>query len=163
MYCHSVVSKSFAAPWTVAHQAPLSMEFSRQEYWSGLPFCSPRDLPHPGIEPASLASLALAGRFVTTSATWEAWKKCQDLRKSGGKTLGVCRRDMAPSVDLQRSPVSCMSARPMHGLGFKGCVKLLERGISVLAGASRHGFTGSCGAVWIGLGAIVSFLRFPGT
>ena len=38
VYCHSVVSKSFAAPWTVAHQAPLSMEFSRQEYWSGLPF-----------------------------------------------------------------------------------------------------------------------------
>ena len=41
----------FAAPWTVAHQAPPSMEFSRQEYWSGLPFPSPRDLPHPGIEP----------------------------------------------------------------------------------------------------------------
>ena len=41
----------FAAPWAVAHQAPPSMEFSRQEYWSGLPFPSPRDLPHPGIEP----------------------------------------------------------------------------------------------------------------
>ena len=51
----------------------------------------------------------------------------------------------------------------MHGLGFKGCVELLERGILVLAGVPRHGFTGSCGAVWIGLGAIVSFLRFPGT
>ena len=38
-------------PWTVAHQAPPSMEFSRQEYWSGLPFPSPRDLPYPGIEP----------------------------------------------------------------------------------------------------------------
>ena len=42
-------------PWTVAHQAPLSMEFSRQEYWSGLPFPSPGDLPDPGIEPGSLA------------------------------------------------------------------------------------------------------------
>ena len=43
----------FATPWTVAHQASLSMEFSRQEYWSGLPFPSPGDLPDPGIEPGS--------------------------------------------------------------------------------------------------------------
>ena len=43
----------FASPWTVAHQAPPSMEFSRQEYWSGLPFPSPGDLPDPGIEPGS--------------------------------------------------------------------------------------------------------------
>ena len=56
----------------VAHQPPLSMGFSRQEYWSGLPFPSPGDLPHPGTEPASLVSPALAGRFFTTSATWEA-------------------------------------------------------------------------------------------
>ena len=62
----------FAAPWTVAHQAPLSTEFPRQEYWSGLPFPSPGHLPNPGIEPMSLASDALAGRFFTTSATWEA-------------------------------------------------------------------------------------------
>ena len=45
----------FATPWTVAHHAPLSMEFSRQEYWSGLLFPSPGDLPDPGIEPESLA------------------------------------------------------------------------------------------------------------
>ena len=44
----------FATPWTVAHQAPPSMEFSRQEYWSGLPFPSPGDLPNPGIKPRSL-------------------------------------------------------------------------------------------------------------
>ena len=43
----------FATPWTVAHQAPPSMGFSRQEYWSGLPFPSPGDLPNPGIEPRS--------------------------------------------------------------------------------------------------------------
>ena len=43
----------FATPWTVAYQAPQSMEFSRQEYWSGLPFPSPGDLPNPGIEPGS--------------------------------------------------------------------------------------------------------------
>ena len=43
----------FATPWTIAYQAPQSMEFSRQEYWSGLPFPSPGDLPDPGIEPGS--------------------------------------------------------------------------------------------------------------
>ena len=43
----------FATPWTVAYQAPLSMGFSRQGYWSGLPFPSPGDLPDPGIEPGS--------------------------------------------------------------------------------------------------------------
>ena len=61
----------FAAPCTVAHQAPLSMEFSRQEYWSRLPFPTPGDLPDPGIKPLSPAFPALAGRFFTTSATWE--------------------------------------------------------------------------------------------
>ena len=45
----------FVTPWTVAYQAPQSVEFSRQEYWSGLPFASPGDLPKPGIEPGSPA------------------------------------------------------------------------------------------------------------
>ena len=49
---HSVVSGS-VTPWTIAYQAPLSMEFSRQAYWSGLPFPSPGDLPVPGIKPGS--------------------------------------------------------------------------------------------------------------
>ena len=48
-------ARFFAIQWTAAYQAPLSMEFSRQEYWSGLPFPSPGDLPHPGIEPRSPA------------------------------------------------------------------------------------------------------------
>ena len=52
-------------------QAPLSMEFSRQEYWSRLPFFTPGDLPNPGIEPESLVSPTLAGRFLITSTTWE--------------------------------------------------------------------------------------------
>ena len=55
----------FAVPWTVAYQAPLSLEFSRQEYWSGLPFPLPGDLSYPGIKPASSAYPALAGRFLT--------------------------------------------------------------------------------------------------
>ena len=77
----------FVTPWFVAHQAPLSMKFSRQEYWSGLPFSSPGHLPDPGIEPMSLASPALAGGFFATSATWEVLMKpgillvvCIDLR-----------------------------------------------------------------------------------
>ena len=65
----------FATPWTTAHQAPLSMGFSWQEYWSGLLLCPlPGDLSDPEIELASLTSPALAGRFFTTSATWEAPK-----------------------------------------------------------------------------------------
>ena len=60
------MSDSFMTPWTVAHQALLSMGFSRQEYWSGLPFPSAEDLPNPGIEPASPE---LAGGFFTTETT----------------------------------------------------------------------------------------------
>ena len=59
----------FATPWTVAHQAPLSVGFSRQEYWSGLPCPPPGDLPDPGIKSTSLMYLAPAGRFFTTSIT----------------------------------------------------------------------------------------------
>ena len=58
----------------MARQAPLPLEFSRQGYWNGLPFPTPGDLPHPGMEPASPASPTLAGGFFTTSATWEALK-----------------------------------------------------------------------------------------
>ena len=61
----------FVTPWTIAHQGPLSKGFFRQEYWSGLPCPSPRDLPDPGMEPMSLTSPALAGGFFTTSITWE--------------------------------------------------------------------------------------------
>ena len=61
----------FATPWTAASQAPLSVGFSRQEYWSGLPCPPPGDLPDPGIKPESLMFPALAGTFFTTRATWE--------------------------------------------------------------------------------------------
>ena len=62
----------FAIRWTIVRQAPLSMGFSRQESWSGLPCLPPGDLPNPGIEPESLASSALAGGFFTASTTLEA-------------------------------------------------------------------------------------------
>ena len=62
----------FVTPWAVARQALLSMGFSRQEYWSGLPCPPPGHLPDPVIEAASFTSPALSGRFFTTSAPWEA-------------------------------------------------------------------------------------------
>ena len=62
----------FGTLWIVAHQAPLSIGFSRQEFWSWLPCPSPEDLPGPVIEPRSLVSPALAGGFFTTSSIWKA-------------------------------------------------------------------------------------------
>ena len=59
----------FVTPWTVSSRL-LSIEFFRQEYWNGLPFPSPEDLPDPGIEPGSLVPPALAGGFFTTSASF---------------------------------------------------------------------------------------------
>ena len=60
-------------PWTVAHQAPLSMAFSRQENWSGFPFPPPGDLPYPGIKPTSLMSPALADGFFTIAPPGKLW------------------------------------------------------------------------------------------
>ena len=66
----------FVTLWTVAHQAPLSMGFPRQEYYSGLPFPFPWDHPDPGMEPVSLTSLTLAmGWFFTISVTWKVLRQ----------------------------------------------------------------------------------------
>ena len=87
----------FETPWTVAYQAPLSREFSRQEDWSRLPFPTPGDLPDPGIEPKSLAFFALAGKFCIT------------------EQLGKPTKD-PPSDDLLKGPVS--KHDQIGGLGF---------------------------------------------
>ena len=99
------IMSHFATPWTVAQQAPLSLGFSRQEYWSGLP------CPPPGIEPASLTSPALAGGLCTTSTTWEApGLKRRGLKISGGKrqcsvrTPGGAAPHSCPCSDLTSSP-----------------------------------------------------------
>ena len=76
-----------ATPWTVAHQAPLSIGCSRQEYWGRSPFPSPGDLPDPGIKPTSLASWILAGEFFNPSATWEAHKVGVFMHKGYGYFL----------------------------------------------------------------------------
>ena len=77
----------FATPRTIAQQAPLSMGFSKQEYWSALPCPPPGDLPNPGIKPVSLMSPALAGSFFTTSTIYVQ-------KKTGGK----CIQTLTPLV-----------------------------------------------------------------
>ena len=81
-------------PWTVAHQAPLSIGFFRQEYWSGLPFPSPGDLPDPGIKPVSLMSPALAGGFFTTSMVMhgDAGKMVQFMKRQIVSNRGEKRK-----------------------------------------------------------------------
>ena len=71
MFSHFLCVRLFVTPWIAACQAPLSMGFSRQEYWSRLSFPPPGDLPDPGMEPMSIMSPALVGGFFTTSVTWE--------------------------------------------------------------------------------------------
>ena len=66
--------------WTVAHQTPLSMGFSRREYWIALLYPPPGDLPDPGTEPLSLISSALTGGFFTTCTTWEAQNKQKTMK-----------------------------------------------------------------------------------
>ena len=97
------MSDSFATPWTVAYQAPLSMGFLKQEYWSGLPFPSPGDLPDPGIEPTFPAASALAGGFFTP----EPPGKPETVAMGGG---GLLQRTAPPpqcrklGIELSHSP-----------------------------------------------------------
>ena len=81
-----------ATLWTVAYQVPLIMGFSRQEYWRGLPWPPPGNLPDPGITPRSLMSHALTGRFFTTSTTWKIppryWQK-----QFYNPSVGICGSD----------------------------------------------------------------------
>ena len=76
---HSSCVRLFVTPWTVVLRAPLSMGFSRQDYWPGMPCPPPGDLLNPGIEPASLMSPALAGGFFTTSGQPHWLISCDEL------------------------------------------------------------------------------------
>ena len=95
--------------WTIAHQAPLSMGFPRQECWSGLPHPPLGDLPNPVIEPTFLMSPTLAGGFLTTSATWEAWGPTSlylwevTLARGGGACISErrCSNNGCPPLCLQ--------------------------------------------------------------
>ena len=116
----------FATPWTAAHQAPLSMKSSRQEYWRGWPFPSPGDLFDPGTEPTSLKSPALAGGFFTTSATWEtlAVHPCKLIlatdclfpsHSEGCRPSGRHPQPPAPSNHRVQAVPSCLMSAPPIG------------------------------------------------
>ena len=107
----------FAAPRTVAHQAPLSMEFSSQEYWSGLPFPSPGDLPDAGIK---LASLALASRFFPIWATREAclwscrfFNRCSRVPLDSGKATCTLATQTTPSLVPRAAKRQTWGGRPL--------------------------------------------------
>ena len=104
----------FVTPWTVAYQAPLSLGFSRQEYWNGLPFSSPGDLPNPGIEPGSpvLQADALPSE-PETSLVVEAVKR---LIPGLGRSPGESESEVAQSCRTRVLPVVSYQAPP--SLGF---------------------------------------------
>ena len=93
----------FATPWTVAYKAPLSMEFSRQEYWSGLPFPSPGNLPYPGIEPGSPA--LQADPLPSESPGKESW-----VPKNWCFWTVVLEKTL-------ESPLDCKEIQPVHPKG----------------------------------------------
>ena len=117
----------FVTPWTVAHQAPLSMGFSRQEHWSGLPFPSPGGLPSPGIEPASPA---LAGGFFTSEPPGKPLeavlvvprpvpRHCINV-KSGFSRRSDLLKDTQVAVDrtVAETPFQPLSLSRCNGGGF---------------------------------------------
>ena len=112
----------FATLWTIACQASLSTEFSRQEHWSGLPCPPPGDLPDSGIEPMCPKSPALAGKLFTTRATWEA-KILGNFYKFYG--IFYCNQDVIAKrkVKLLSCPTLCEQpnqAPPSMGFSRQG-------------------------------------------
>ena len=103
-----------ATLWTTACQAPLSMGFSRQEYWSGLPCPPPGALPNPGIEPASAASPAVAGGFFTVSAAWEAqpWGRHGEVRGAPSGQVLVSSAESPPTAQLGTHPSTAQRPSP---------------------------------------------------
>ena len=93
------MSNSFRTPWTVVYQAPLSMEFPRQEYWSGQPFPSPGALPDPEIKPASPA---LAGGFLYHWTSWEAPLTIADDDKYGMMIMTTSYWALCVYIDSDR-------------------------------------------------------------
>ena len=128
----------FVTPWTIAHQASLSMGFSRQEYWSGLPNPPPGSLPYPGIEVMSLMSPALSGRFFTSSTSWEApIKGCEVV-----KLLSHVRLFATPWMVAYQAPLSTGFSRQEYwsGLPFPSPGNLARPGIRPTSPAQVGGF-----------------------
>ena len=95
----------FVTLWTIAHQAPLSMKLSRQEYWSDALYPPAGDLPNPWVEPVTLTSPAFAGRFFTTGAT-----KTDLLSESSEGQLSkvICRTEFLTEA-VGENPFPCLS------------------------------------------------------
>ena len=111
--CVCVLScvRLLVTPWTVARQARLSMEFSRQGYWSKLPFPTSGGLPEPGIEPTSV-SPALAGRFFTTALPGKLGFSC---KKGKSNSIGLCKEVTYWDTQIQgklQGPFSLMTVFP---------------------------------------------------
>ena len=118
-----------AAPWAIGQQSPLSMEFPRQEYWSGLPFLTPGDLPDPGIEPRSLA---LQADSYTIWATWEAQYGLKTTIWSGNAGMNMKgigwsaqwkakRVNMMTEVKARTSKIAAQDPRASHMLTPSKC------------------------------------------
>ena len=104
----------FETPWTVAHQTPLSMGFSRQEYWSGLPFLSPGELPNPGIEPRSPA--LQAETLTSQPPGWVQISALKSYRWAEQKEAWTTRKII---MDLsQTCPYSLWSCTSCHQVTF---------------------------------------------
>ena len=94
----------FVTPWTLAHQAPLSMGFPRQEYWSGLPFPARGDLPNLGIEPTSFVSPVLAGRFFTTMRPTQFTADAIEGVRQGGVRVRLVFRELSVATEGSVGP-----------------------------------------------------------
>ena len=106
----------FSTPWTVACQPPLSMGFSRQEYWSELPLPTQGDLPDPGIKPSSLASPTLAGGFFTASSPG---KSPYALSTASLKSPQMTRSAAAPTPATDQVLASLTYSRVYHQPNYK--------------------------------------------
>ena len=142
---------------SAALQAPLSMGFSRQEYWSGLPCPPPGDLPNPGIQPKSLTSPALGGRFFTTSTTWEPLvrgDKYINTYVAPALLQGAVRVSWAGSLwqmsiilaGAQPLPSQCGSAGNLKETGWQSVwASLLERNLHLLSKLENNASSRSTG------------------
>ena len=154
----------FTTPWTVACHVPLTMGYSRQDYWNGLPSPPPGDLPDSGIKPASLMSPALAGGFFTTGATWEVqkptwqrWKCWATGHQSQGP--GPCDRGklipLSPQERLSTSQVNQLSNLAFYSITCESpqsqsLAPARRRSVSSLDGREvwgENGYMCTCG--WV--------------
>ena len=100
-YVCAQLCPTLVIPWTAARQAPLPIGFSRQEYWGGLPFLPPADLPNPGIKPISLVSPTLASRFfIRKSRELDTWPFSVQMARGRDGHCGLVRSRMEVSQGL---------------------------------------------------------------